>query len=94
MQLSTSLLLRQFREDIVSEKLEVISIGDPEFELAETLISRHAFDRRLRTLDALQIAVAIGLRDQNLIDCFVSADKVLCEVAAAEGFMVLNPENS
>ncbi|MEP6535355.1 MAG: type II toxin-antitoxin system VapC family toxin [Bryobacteraceae bacterium] len=88
------LLLRQFHEDIVSERLEVFSIGDQELELAEALISRHAFDRRLRTLDALQIAVAIGLRDQSLIDCFVSADKVLCEVAAAEGFLVLNPENS
>ena len=88
------LLLRQFREDIVCEKLEVFSIGDPEFELAETLISRHAFERQLRTLDALQIAVAIGLRDQNLVDCFVSADKVLCKVATEEGFLVLNPENS
>jgi hypothetical protein len=32
------LLLRQFREDIFSERLEVFSIGDPEFGLTETLI--------------------------------------------------------
>ncbi len=88
------MLLRQFHEDIVSERLEVFSIGDPEFELREVFISRHAFDRRLRTPDALRIAVSIGLCDQNLIDCFVSADKVLCEEVAAEGFLVLNPEIS
>ncbi len=88
------MLLRQFHEDIVSERLEVFSIGDPEFGLAETLISRHAFDRRLRTLNALQIAFAIGLRDQKLIDYFVSADRVLCEVAAAERFLVSKPEIS
>jgi len=84
--------LRQFREDIVSLKFEVFALRDAEFAAAERLIERYAFDLRLRTLDALQIAVALSLKSQALVDYFVAADKILCEVAALEGFSVVNPE--
>jgi hypothetical protein len=87
------LLLRQFQEDVVSGKFEVFSIGDAQFSLAEKLIAKYAFDQRLRTLDALQMAVALELRGQTLMDQFVSADKVLCQIAAREGLAVLNPED-
>ena len=87
------LLARQFQEDIVAEKFLVTAIREPEFGVAERLIERYAFDRRLRALDAIQIAVALRLRSQGLVDQFVSADKVLCEVATLEGFAVLNPEH-
>ena len=87
------LLLRQFQEDIVSGKLEVFSVGDAEFSPAEKLISKYAFDHRLRTLDALQMAVAVELRDQTLMDQVVSADKVFCQIAVLEGLTVLNPED-
>jgi predicted nucleic acid-binding protein len=86
-------LARQFQEDIVAEKFLVTAIREPEFGVAERLIERYAFDRRLRALDAIQIAVALRLRSQGLVDQFVSADKVLCEVATLEGFAVLNPEH-
>lgn len=85
-------LLRQFREDILTKKLAVFAIREQEFALAERLVEQYAFDLRLRTLDAVQIAVALRLRALALIDRFVAADKVLCEVAAPEGFSVLNPE--
>jgi predicted nucleic acid-binding protein len=55
------------------------------------LIEKYAFDRRLRALDALQLAVALELRNQGLIDHFVAADETLCQVAELEGFSVLNP---
>jgi uncharacterized protein len=87
------LLVRQFREDIVSGKFEVFAVREPEFALAERLLEQYAFDFRLRTLDAIQIAVAIGLRTQEAIDHFVASDQVLCDVAAREGFSVLNPEH-
>jgi len=86
------LLLRLFREDIVSGKREVFSVGESEFVLTERLVERYAFEFRLRALDALQLAVARELRNQHLVDHFVDADKVLCEVAAMEGFPVINPE--
>ena len=84
--------LRQFREDIISEKFDVFAMRETEFAAAERLIERYAFDLRLRALDALQIAMALSLRNQALVDHFVAADKILCEVAALEGFSVVNPE--
>jgi uncharacterized protein len=86
--------LRQFREDTVAGRLEIFSVSESDFEMAEGLIERYAFDKRLRTLDALQLAVALELRSQNLIDHFVAADQILCEVAGLEGFSVINPERS
>ena len=84
--------LRQFREDIISGKLEVYAMRESEFATAERLIERYAFDLRLRALDALQIATALSLRSQGLLDHFVASDKILCQVAALEGFAVINPE--
>jgi hypothetical protein len=43
-------------------------------------------------MDAIQIAVAIALRRQWVVDHFVAADQVLCNVAAREGFSVINPQ--
>jgi len=86
--------LRRFREDLVTRRIEVFTIGEPEFTLAERLLERYAFDSRLRALDALQIAVALGLRGEGLVDCFVAAEKILCEVAEMEGFAVANPERT
>lgn len=87
-------LLRQFRSDIASGQLKVISVDEPEFALAESLVGRYAFEFRLRSLDALQLAVAINLRGRNLVDHFVASDKILCEVAELEGFTVINPTDS
>jgi hypothetical protein len=46
----------------------------------------------LRTLDALQLAVALDLRSQELLDHFVVADESLATIAAAEGLGVVKPE--
>ena len=86
--------VRQFRRDIVTRKLEVFSIEESEFTAIELLIERYAFDSRLRALDALQLAVALELRNQKLVDHFVAADAILCEVAALERSSVINPEHS
>jgi hypothetical protein len=58
------------------------------------LVERYAFASRLRALDALQLAVALELRNQKLVDHFVAADTILCVVAGHEGFSVINPEHS
>lgn len=86
------IFLRQFRGDVASGKLKVFSISETEFALAELLVERYAFDLRLRALDALQLAVALELRNGKLVDHFVAADTVLCDVARLEGFSVINPE--
>ena len=61
---------------------------------AERLIGRRSFSHALRTLDALQLAIALELSQHGLLDSFVVADKRLAEVASAEGLTVLNPEPS
>jgi len=86
--------LRQFRRDIANGKLEVFSIGESAFTATELLVERYAFTSRLRALDGLQLAIALELRNRKLLDHFVAADAILCEVAGLEGFSVINPEHS
>jgi predicted nucleic acid-binding protein len=88
------LCLRQFRSDVATGKLQVFSIGEPEFTAAELLVERYAFDLRLRALDALQLAVALELRNQKLVDHLVAADTILGQIAGLEGLSVINPERS
>ncbi len=82
---------RRFRSDVAMRRLEVFPTAESEFAAADLLVERYAFNLRLRALDSLQLAVAL-VRDRQLVDCFVAADSVLCDVAAIEGFAVLNPE--
>jgi hypothetical protein len=60
---------------------------------AGKLLSRHSFSRRLRTLDALQLAMALEFRSFGLLDYFVAADRPFLEVAGLEDLPVLNPED-
>ncbi len=46
----------------------------------------------LRTLDALQLAVASGLQRAGFTPIFVAADQKLCQAAALEDLRVTNPE--
>src|SRR5262245_15451405 len=63
------------------------------YQRAERLLRDHGTRRRLRTLDSIQLAVALDLQEKKAIDRFVSADKDLLEAAAVEGLDTLNPEN-
>lgn len=78
--------------DIAAGDIEVCAMTADLFTAAERLIGRHSFSHRLRTLDALQLAVALDLSNQDLLDQFVVSDKALGEVAILEGLVVLNPE--
>jgi predicted DNA-binding antitoxin AbrB/MazE fold protein/predicted nucleic acid-binding protein len=78
--------------DVAASEIEVYRLSDQHLEAAELLIGRHSFTRRLRTLDALQLAVALDLSRQNSLDHFVVADQALAEIASLEGLAVINPE--
>ena len=78
--------------DIAAGMIAVYGLRGDHLLAAERLIGRHSFTRPLRTLDALQLAIALELSQYGLLDSFVVADKRLSEVAAAEGLTVLNPE--
>ena len=45
-------------------------------------------------LDSLQLAVAIDLTQNGIVDSFVTADKVLIRVAAVEKLNALDPETA
>jgi len=46
----------------------------------------------LRTLDSLQLAVALSLHRSDAAESLVAADKILCKVAVLEGVPVTDPE--
>lgn len=86
------LLRRRFLTDVSRRRFQVARVTGAHFQGAEQLIRRLAPTQNLRTLDALQLAVALDLQRQALINPFVCADQSLCTIAAAEGLAVINPE--
>jgi predicted nucleic acid-binding protein len=86
------LLRARFRGDLRRRILRTVAMTAGHFRDAERLINAHGVHARLRTLDAVQLAVALGLQKRGLVENFVCADKVLCQVAESVGFAVLNPE--
>ena len=83
------LVLKEVSTGIV----EVITLDPIHFAAAALLASKYGFTRRMRTLDALQLAVALDLHAKGLLDIFVFADKLLPEVAVLEGLSVQNPDD-
>ena len=61
---------------------------------AVRLLARYASTESLRTLDALQLAVALHVNSHTPLDYFVCADSPFCQTAALAGLSVLNPEFS
>jgi uncharacterized protein len=60
-------LVRRFRGDLTRGKFEVFEMGESTFALAESLVERYAFEMQLRALDALQLALALELRESRLM---------------------------
>jgi predicted nucleic acid-binding protein len=86
-QVDFSLLCRRFYHDRVSRLFQVLPMSAKHYYDAEGLIRRYALGTKLRTLDALQLAVAIDFRP----DHFVSCDDTQLKVAEIEGLTVLDP---
>jgi predicted nucleic acid-binding protein len=78
--------------DMAADEFQVFGLSAYHFDTAEGLLGRHSFTHPLRTLDALQLAVALDLNEQGYLDHFVVSDKALAEVATVEGLAVRNPE--
>lgn len=87
-----SLVRRRLEADLGHRRLLVAAIAEEHFRTARTLLYKHGKNQPLRTLDALQLSVAMALRKAGLVGVLVAADVALCQVAAREGFEVLNPE--
>jgi hypothetical protein len=88
------LLRARFLQDIARQEFRVIRMTDFHYREAERLIQQHGVIKSLRTLDALQLSVALALHRRILLDAFVCADQSLCGVAEGEGIRIINPELS
>jgi len=80
-----------FFADLAAGRFKVVLVSGRYFRSAERLIRTHAVSRALRTLDALQLAVALELHRRGAAIALVASDSNLCEVAAVEGLQVVNP---
>ena len=84
---------RCFRADLSQQRLR---IGPPiriyHYQNARTLLAKFGVTEGLRTLDALQLAVALDLQQLGLVNAMVAADQRLCRVALLAGCPAINPE--
>jgi predicted nucleic acid-binding protein len=83
---------RRIEADLGRRRLLVAAVYDEHFRAARQLLVKHGVVEALRTLDALQLAVALDLKRAGLVTVFLAADQKLCRVAALEGIAVTNPE--
>jgi len=81
----------RFFADLKAGRFQVVVIEPHQVQLAQELIVRYGLSHALRTLDAIQLAIAKHLKQASGVEVFVAADTRLCAVAEAEGFAVLNP---
>ena len=87
-----SLALRRLRADIARDRLIVgPPLAPKHYRSAAKLLRLHGVLRGLRTLDALQLAVALDMLEASWISVMLSADKRLCAVAEACGCPAVDP---
>jgi predicted nucleic acid-binding protein len=84
---------RRFRADLAQQRFLVIPlIQEGHFHGARKLLVQYGVPEGLRTLDALQLAIALDLRQLGHIGVLVAADQRLCRVASMAGCAAVNPE--
>ena len=93
-EVDAELARQKFRADIRRRRVLVIALRNRHYDLASSLIEKHGNYQGLRTLDSLQLAVALDLAQNGLSDMFVTADKVLARIAALENLNVHDPETA
>jgi uncharacterized protein len=62
------------------------------FEYARTCVAVYGPQEGIRTLDALQLSMALYLLNSGLLHFVVAADQRLCRVARKEGIKVIDPQ--
>ena len=81
-----------FAAHVARRRYQVFRLLNVHYDRARALIVSHGLHRQIRTLDALQLSVALQLHQVAPIDRFVCADQRLCDIARLEGLVVVNPE--
>lgn len=94
-QQSLEIARRRFRPDLSRERLLVApSVNERHFQNARKLLVQYGVEEGLRTLDALQLAMALDLQQMGRITMLVAADQKLCRVSSLAGCSAINPEQS
>lgn len=88
-----TVLRKRFLSDVAQGRPKLVRMLVQHFRDAERLIQLHGLAQRPRTLDALQLSVALDLQSRGMVDQLVSSDHHLLDVARAEGISVFDPEN-
>jgi predicted nucleic acid-binding protein len=83
---------RRLRADLAQGRLRVgPPVDERHYRKARGLIARYGVERGLRTLDAIQLAVALDLHGGGVVSVFVAADHRLCQVAEDCDFPTVDP---
>ncbi len=77
--------------DIDAKMFNIIEVDDEVKKFSITLLDGLAYQKSLRTLDAIQLATAIVSHQLVPVDYFITADKKLLKIAKGY-FSSLNPE--
>ena len=84
---------RRFRADVARQRILVAPpVHERHFHSARRLLIQYGVAEGLRTLDALQLAIALDLSQLGHVDVLVAADQRLCRVASMAGCSAVNPE--
>jgi predicted nucleic acid-binding protein len=79
------------KADITRQRLQVVRVLKRHYDRADKLLQTHGSTIRLRTLDALHLAIALDLESQGLAKSLVTADAAMAKVGVLEGLDVVNP---
>jgi len=90
-QADADLALRLFRSDIRKRRFQIITLRIRHYELAEKLIAAHGTSAALRTLDSLQLAVALDVSRGGFVNAVVTADRTMIKVAELEQLLCFDP---
>lgn len=82
----------RFLADITTGLWQILPVTNLHWQSAQQLIVAYGTTRSLRTLDAVQLAVALTQHATTPLDGFVCADHALCQIATASGLQGINPE--
>jgi predicted nucleic acid-binding protein len=92
-ELGMEIARRRFRADLAQRRILVA----PPFEArhlhgARRLLTQYGVAEGLRTLDALQLSIALDLQRGGLISILIAADQRLCRVAELAGCSSIDPQ--
>ncbi|MBL8230402.1 MAG: type II toxin-antitoxin system VapC family toxin [Bryobacterales bacterium] len=80
-----------FFGELTRGRFEVVLLARRHLAAAEALVRTHSVGQGLRTLDAIQLSVALDLKRRGAASDLVASDRNLCTVASLEGLSVINP---